>query len=111
MKGRALPFLEPIETAHEAALAAKRLNNLPTSIAQRAVAYLFAVSGEVPQAVRELDAFLDATANDPHGWFQADRSEATNLRKQLLSDPILAQQQLREWEAQTRTALDLDAYR
>ena len=97
----AIPFLEPIKTPRDTALAGKLLDPRHDGATQRAVAYAFARAGDTPQAIREIDRFLAIGVGDERDWVLKESAEASSLKKLLLTDPAAAQRQLQEWEAKT----------
>lgn len=106
----ALPFLEPIVSSRDAALAAKLLDPEHDPATQRAVAYSFARAGDTPQALREIARFLRSTEQDTRPWAVTQVAEASRLKNLLSSDPTAAQAQLEQWESQTLKALGLEQF-
>jgi hypothetical protein len=112
IRNKGLPFLEPIQTPRDAALAAKLIHHLPYDEVQRAVAYAFARNGDRQQAIRELESYLAAHAElqSDLDYVVARVAEARALKEQLLKEPSAALRQLQEWEDATRAALGLREY-
>jgi hypothetical protein len=106
----AMPFLQSIETLRDAALAAKRMGGAVDSASQRQIAYAFARNNDTPQAIRELDRFIQLCNGDDRRFVREQRDEALTLRNQLLDDPGRAMQQLQDWEHQTLVAIGLERF-
>jgi hypothetical protein len=106
----ALPFLDPIITPRDAALAAKRMGGSADHASLRAIAYAFARHGDTAQAVRELDRYVALGEGDSRDWVRARDQEAKDLKLKLLSDPVGAREQLQKWEAATIRALGLERF-
>lgn len=112
IQAEVVPVLQSIESARDAALTAKRLLGTLGPVSQRAVAYWFARHGDVPQAVRELDRFIEmqrAILEENWDGVEDELSEAEGLRALLLDSPSEAQIELDQWEAKSRKALGVSS--
>jgi hypothetical protein len=107
----ALPFLEPIKSPRDVALATTRLHQSADPIVQRIVAYGFARNGDISQATRAIDQLLTLLSGDDRQWVLEMYEQAADLRAALLEDPARAERQLLTWEAQTAKALGLERFR
>jgi hypothetical protein len=106
----ALPFLKPLASPRDAALAGKLLDAEHDAATQRAVAYCFARAGDVSQAIREIDRFVAIMAQDNRSWAKAELAEASRLKNLLVRDPAAAQALLQQWENHTLEALGLEHF-
>jgi hypothetical protein len=110
IRREALPFLAPISSSRDAALAAKLLDPEHDATTQRAVAYSFARAGDTSQSLREIDRFLALAKDDMRPWAVREVTEASRLRDLLKNDPTAVQAQLEQWEKHTLKALGLEEF-
>jgi hypothetical protein len=110
LKREALPFLLRIHSPRNVVDAATSIQKSQDPYVQQAVAYAFARSGDVKQAVDALDRLAALLCEDiAWQWEMADRARA--LKSRLVSDPAGAQVQLDNWEAKTVENLGLEGFR
>jgi hypothetical protein len=108
---QAFPFLEPIKSPRDVALATKLMNRSADPIVLRMVAYGFARHGDIRQATHAIDQLLTLLAGDDRHWVRAMYDQAASLHAALLKHPARAERLLLTWETQTAKALGLERFR
>lgn len=110
LKREALPFLSHIESPLDLAHAAKSLGNAQDPYAQQAIAYAFALAGDVNKAAVALDE-LTRLLDVKVPWQLEMLERANALKSQLYSDVSKAQSQLEAWGAESIRNLSLEKFR
>jgi hypothetical protein len=109
VKREALPFLSGIESAGDIANAAIPFQKAGGPIAQEAIAYAWARSGEVTRASEELNRLVRLL--DLKIPWQREMAKRVETLKVKLANLAEAQRQLEAWESETSQNLGLEKFR
>ena len=106
IKNFAIPFWEKAQTVLGFATMPQEPGSLKNLNNREGIALAWARAGNIPRAIEEIDQLLIVT-DYKVGWEKIIADRVSGLKKLLLEEPQKAQQQLDEWEMQTRQNLRL----